>query len=54
MGDPNHPMFLQTVNDFANVIQEYFQERVVSWLDTVGKAIFDIKHYWIRYEFAPG
>ena len=54
LGDHKHPKFLQTVNDFAVVIQEYFQERVVTWLDTVGKAVFGIKHYWIRYEFAPG
>ena len=54
LGDQKHPKFLQTVNDFAVVIQEYFQERVVTWLDTVGKAIFGIKHYWVRYEFAPG
>lgn len=46
--------FAQLVNDFSIVIQEYFQERVVVWLDTVGKEIFGIKHYWIRYEFAPG
>ena len=49
-----NPKFVQLVNDHAIVIQEYFQHRVVSWLDTVGKAIFGIKHYWVRYEFAPG
>ena len=46
--------FAQLVNDHAVVVQEYFQERVVEWLDTVGKAIFGIEHYWIRYEFTPG
>lgn len=49
-----HPGFVQLVNDYAIVVQEYFQERVVTWLDTVGKAILGIKHYWIRYEFTPG
>lgn len=48
------PGFVQMVNDYSIVIQEYFQERVVEWLDSVGKSIFGIKHYWIRYEFAPG
>ena len=42
------------VNDYAIVVQEYFQKRVIKWLDTVGKKIFKIKHYWVRYEFAPG
>jgi len=42
------------INDYAIVIQEYFQKRVETWLDTVGKDIFDIENYWVRYEFAPG
>lgn len=42
------------VNDYAIVVQEYFQNRVTKWLDTVGKKIFKIKYYWVRYEFAPG
>jgi hypothetical protein len=36
------------------VIQEYFQLRTEAWLETVGKDVFGIKHYWVRYEFAPG
>lgn len=50
----NSPHLVQIVNDYSIVVQEYFQNRVVSWLETVGKEIFDIKHYWVRYEFAPG
>jgi len=46
--------FSQLVNDHTVVVQEFFQERVTTWLDTVGKAIFGIKHYWVRYEFTPG
>jgi hypothetical protein len=42
------------IKQYTSVIQEYFQQRVVTWLDTVGKQIFGIKHYWVRYEFAPG
>ena len=48
------PKLIQIVNDYTIVIQEYFQRRTEIWLDTVGKLIFDIKHYWARYEFAPG
>ena len=45
---------VQIANDYSIVIQEYFQDRVKIWLETVGKEIFGIKHYWCRYEFAPG
>ena len=45
---------MKIVNNHAIVVQEYFQLRVTEWLDTVGKSIFGIKHYWIRYEFTPG
>jgi hypothetical protein len=41
------------VNKFTLVIQEYFQERVKAWLETVGKKLLGIKHHWLRYEFAP-
>jgi len=42
------------VNDYSIVVQEYFQLRTEAWLKTVGKDVFGIKHYWVRYEFAPG
>jgi hypothetical protein len=42
------------INEFTLVIQEYFQLRVKSWLNTVGKCIFKISHHWLRFEFAPG
>lgn len=48
------PKLSQMINDYSIVIQEYFQHRVQLWLKTVGKQIFGIKHYWCRYEFAPG
>ena len=48
------PGFTKIVNDYAVVVQEYFQSRVIEWLDSVGKIIFGIEHYWIRYEFTPG
>jgi hypothetical protein len=45
--------FVQIVNDYTLIVQEYFQERVKIWLSTIGSKIFHIKHYWLRYEFAP-
>ena len=45
--------FVQTVNDYTVIVQEYFQERVQIWLCTIGAEVFHIKHYWLWYEFAP-
>jgi len=45
--------FVQIVNDYTVIIQEYFQERVKIWLSTIGAKVFHIKYYWLRYEFAP-
>lgn len=43
---------IQACNDYAIVIQEYFQFRVQEFMDTIGKEVFGIHHYWLRYEFA--
>jgi hypothetical protein len=45
--------YVHVVNDFTLVVQELFQARVKIWLETVGKKVFGINHYWLRYEFAP-
>src|SRR5687767_10684758 len=45
--------FVQIVNDYTLIVQEYFQERVKIWLSTIGSKVFHIKHYWLRFEFAP-
>jgi hypothetical protein len=50
-GSPKLPKLL---NDYCIVVQEFFQARVEAWFETVGKSVFNIEHYWIRYEFAPG
>src|SRR6476620_10875542 len=44
--------FVQLVNDYTLIVQEYFQERVKIWLSSIGTKVFHIKHYWLRYEFA--
>jgi len=50
----NSPNLVQLVNEYSIVVQEYFQKRVEAFLETTGKTIFGIKHYWVRYEFTPG
>jgi hypothetical protein len=42
------------VEMYSLVVQEFFQIRLQNWLDTIGKDIFKIKHYYIRFEFAKG
>jgi hypothetical protein len=42
------------VEMYSVVVQEFFQIRLQYWMDTIGKQIFQIKHYYIRYEFAKG
>jgi len=43
--------YVQTVNDYTLIVQELFQKKVMHWLETVGKEVFQIEHYWGRYEF---
>ena len=40
------------MNDYSIVIQEFFQLRTKEFLDTIGKHVFEIEHYWCRFEFA--
>ena len=44
---------VKNVNDMTIVVQEYFQKRIKNWLDKIGKPIFKILEYWLRFEFAP-
>lgn len=48
------PRLTEILNDYTIVIQEYFQKRFEVWMETVGKPLFGISHYWGRFEFAPG
>ena len=44
----------KAVNDYSIVVQEFFITRTIDYLDTVGKDVLGIKHYWMRFEFAKG
>jgi len=44
---------VRLLDEYSIVVQEFFQKRVEYWLNTVGRTVFDIKHFWLRYEFAP-
>ena len=44
----------RAVNDYSIVVQEFFQNRAKDFLQSIGRDLFKIKHYWVRYEFAKG
>ena len=44
----------KAVNDYSIVVQEFFVKRTEDWLNTVGKKVLGIEHYWVRFEFAKG
>ena len=45
---------VKKICDHALLVQEHFQQRVTTFLETYGRNILGIKHYWVRYEFAKG
>jgi len=44
----------KAVNDYSIVVQQFFIKRTEDFLNTVGKKILGIEHYWLRFEFAKG
>ena len=44
----------KAINDYALVVQQFFIKRAEDFLNTVGKQVFGIEHYWGRIEFAKG
>lgn len=44
----------KAVNDYAVVVQEFFIRRTEDYLNTVGREVLGIEHYWLRFEFAKG
>lgn len=49
----DHVNIIQLMNDHTATIQEFFQYKIEKWMLTIGEQILGIKHYWLRYEFAP-
>ncbi|MEE4247969.1 MAG: hypothetical protein V2I33_21465, partial [Kangiellaceae bacterium] len=43
---------INAMNEHAIIIQEYFVERVESFLKTFCKEVLGIEHYYVRFEFA--
>tara|TARA_B110000902_G_C14245785_1_gene564230 strand:+ start:51 stop:1298 length:1248 start_codon:yes stop_codon:yes gene_type:complete len=38
----------------TTIVQQFFQHRMDNWLETVGKSVFNIEHYFLRFEFTKG
>jgi hypothetical protein len=43
---------VRAVNYYCIIIQEYFQARVLYFLEKYAKEVFGIHHYYARFEFA--
>lgn len=42
------------VDKYCASVQMFFHERLDNWMETIGRNIFNIKHYYLRFEFAKG
>ena len=46
--------YINLLNSYTLVVQEFFRFRFEAWMDLVGKDLYGIAHYYAKYEFAPG
>ena len=42
------------VDKYCASVQKFFHERLDNWLETIGKNVFNMKYYYLRFEFAKG
>jgi hypothetical protein len=42
------------IDKYAAVVQEFFQIKVDNWMETVGRDVFGITSYFLRFEFTKG
>jgi len=45
---------MRAVNQYSIVIQEYFITKVKDWMETFAKDVLQVKHWFVRFEFAKG
>ena len=45
---------MKAVNLHTGLVQEFFTLRTTSWIQTFGKKLFKISHYWEAFEFSKG
>ena len=50
----NFSTMCEAARDHPLVVAEFFQIKLETWLATVGKEVFKIKHHWGAYKFAKG
>jgi hypothetical protein len=44
----------KAVKEYSIVVQEFFILKVKQWIETFGRDVFKIEHYFVRFEFAEG
>lgn len=42
------------IDMYTYCVQEFFQKRMDNWLETIGRKVFHLKYYYLRFEFAKG
>ena len=50
----DHRSCMKAVNLHTSLVQDFFTLRTEYWLDTVGRKLLNITHYWGAFEFASG
>jgi len=45
---------MKAVNQYSIVIQEYFTLKVKDWIETYAAQVLQVKHWFVRFEFAKG
>lgn len=45
---------IKMIDMYTYCVQEFFQKRMDNWLETIGRKIFKLKYYYLRFEFAKG
>jgi hypothetical protein len=45
---------MKAIKEYTIVVQEFFVKKVEHWMNTFGKEVFGIKHYFVRFEFTEG
>jgi hypothetical protein len=45
---------MKAIKDYSIVVQEFFVKKVQDWMNSFGKEVFHINHYFIRFEFTEG
>ena len=46
--------WIKAIDEHSGLVQEFFILRFNTWMNTIGKKLLHIKHFWAAFEFASG